>query len=603
MVDGSSSITKITDTTQLKDVINNFIQDKDLKNKYDIQTYRFSKDVQTENNTFSFKGDITDISNAITTVDGMYSDSTAPIVLCTDGNQTYGLDYEYIANKIQHPIYSLVVGDTIQYEDIRIAKINVNNYAFYDNEFPVEIFLKYKGNSDKDLTFKIKSGSNTVYSEAISFSPENSSSKVEVLLKANKFGVLRYMASISELNDEKNTANNKGNFAVEVLDQKTKIALVSDIIHPDLGALKKSIESNEQRTVVIGSPSEFIDKLNDFQLVILYQPVESFKNLYKQINSFQKNTFIVTGSKTDWDFLNKIQNDVFKDISNQEEITPAYNSGFTTFILNDIPFEKFPPLKGYLGNVTFKGNYDILLQQKVRNITLEDPLLVTIENNNRRCAVLFGENSWRWRAKTFLEAGNFKEYDQLINKLVFYLASNKKKERLQVEAKNFYYGTVLIDAAYFNKNYELDTNASLSIKLKNKESGEAQEYQMQFKNSYFEFTNNTITPGTYDYTVLAANGDFKKSGTFTLIPFSVEDQFYNANYNKLAKLANTTNGKTFLLQNVDALKRELIATELYKPVQKSSEKISPLVSWKLLLFVLAFLLGIEWFLRKYFGHI
>jgi hypothetical protein len=40
-------------------------------------------------------------------------------------------------------------------------------------------------------------------------------------------------------------------FCAEVIDQKNKIALVTAINHPDVAALKRSIESNAQRKVTI----------------------------------------------------------------------------------------------------------------------------------------------------------------------------------------------------------------------------------------------------------------------------------------------------------------------------------------------------------------
>jgi hypothetical protein len=59
---------------------------------------------------------------------------------------------------------------------------------------------------------------------------------------ANKIGSIIFKASISSA-EKKNTYNNSKNFAVEVIDQKT-IALVTAINHPDVAALKRSIESN-----------------------------------------------------------------------------------------------------------------------------------------------------------------------------------------------------------------------------------------------------------------------------------------------------------------------------------------------------------------------
>src|SRR5690606_36964092 len=97
--------------------------------------------------------------------------------------------------------------------------------------------------------------------ETISFSKENNSKILNFYLPANQVGVQSYTAVLEPLENEKNKVNNQKEFAVEVIDQKTNVAIVSDILHPDLGALKKSIEANEQRQVNILSPKDYIFKI------------------------------------------------------------------------------------------------------------------------------------------------------------------------------------------------------------------------------------------------------------------------------------------------------------------------------------------------------
>ena len=82
-----------------------------------------------------------------------------------------------------------------------------------------------------------------------------------------------------ELEKEKNTFNNTKNFAVEVIDQKTNIALISSISHPDIGVIKRAIETNAQRKVTIVNPKE-IKSLEEYNILILYV---RFK-LYFQLN-------------------------------------------------------------------------------------------------------------------------------------------------------------------------------------------------------------------------------------------------------------------------------------------------------------------------------
>jgi hypothetical protein len=73
----------------------------------------------------------------------------------------------------------------------------------------------------------------------VTFSKDKKAQSVTVLLNADKVGIAKYKAVISSNIKEKNTSNNAKNFAVEVIDQRSEIALISAINHPDLGALKR----------------------------------------------------------------------------------------------------------------------------------------------------------------------------------------------------------------------------------------------------------------------------------------------------------------------------------------------------------------------------
>ena len=42
------------------------------------------------------------------------------MLLITDGNQTYGNDYQYTASNYKQPIYPIILGDTITYTDLSI---------------------------------------------------------------------------------------------------------------------------------------------------------------------------------------------------------------------------------------------------------------------------------------------------------------------------------------------------------------------------------------------------------------------------------------------------------------------------------------------------
>lgn len=602
LVDNSASMTTVDKAENINSKIALLTDNKKLQDKFTIEKFHFSNDIVKDSGQTKFTGDITDLFKALKATDNIYKNTDATVVLVSDGNQTYGSDYAYLAETLEHPVYSLIVGDTTQFEDIRISKVNVNKYAFYKNEFPVELFFNYSGQQNREVSYKLLAGNRTVYQGNLSFSPLELSKKVNLTLSADSKGVQEYTIVVSDLPQEKNTDNNTKQFGVEVIDEGTKIALVSSFSHPDIGAFKKSIESNQQRKVTIASPSEVLNNLNEYNLVILYQPNQTFSKVFEEVNKLGKNTFVVAGSRTDWDFLNNSQDNVLYHKTTQEEISPVYNSNFSSFLVNQLPFEDFPPLDGYLGNITINGTADILLNQKVKNISLNEPLLVMIENKGKRNGYLLGENSWRWRARSYVETGSFVTYDEFVSKLIFYLATSTKKERLQVNTESFYYGNVIIDAAYFDKNYQFNKNGNLELKLTD-ENGESNLYTMQLRNNYFQFNNSGLAPGKYTYEVNVTGENISKSGGFSVIGFDVEKQYYNANYKKMSKLSELTGGEVTLLEDTNQLIDNLINNQAFKPIQKSSETVDSIISWKLLLFLIVALLAAEWFLRKYNGLI
>ena len=405
--------------------------------------------------------------------------------------------------------------------------------------------------------------------------------------------------------NEKNTINNNKTFAVEVIDQKTSVLLISDIVHPDIGAIKKSIESNERRSITISKPSD-IKVLDDYQLVILYQPNAKYRQVYKELSTLKKNYFTITGTKTDWVFLNKIQNKYHQEITRQvEHYVPRFNSNYGTFLMEDIGFQGYPPLVGVFGDISIQTNYDLLLYRTISNIDTEEILLATIEQDGVREAALFGEGIWRWRAQNYLDTKKFEDFDDFFGKLIQYLASNKRKSRLNTISDSFYYGnaSIIIKAEYFTKNYEFDRRGDLRISIKNKETEATQTIPMLLKNNTYEVDISNLEAGNYDYTVVVSGENIARSGSFAVLEYDVEQQFLNADVTKLTQIATNTKGKPYYMNQKDILVKELLEDQRYQTVQKSKENVVSLIDWKYLLIIVISLLTIEWFARKYNGLI
>ena len=605
-IDNSGSITYLNQKENALSVLNSLKSNNQLTDKFNINVYSFGNQLNPID-SLGFNEQQTNLDKVFGELNQVYKQTVSPTILISDGNQTIGSDYYFAASKYKQPIYSVILGDSTVYADVKIQQLNVNKYAYLKNKFPVEAILVYQGEEESIQTeFNISIGNTVVYKENVSFSKDNNSRIINLYLPTNQVGIRTYKASLVPIENEKNTINNSKEFAVEVIDQKTNVALISDYIHPDLGALKKSIEANEQRQVSILNPVEYLSKSNEFQLVILYQPTNNFKGVFDYIKTSGANSLLITGVNTNWNFLNSLDLNYTHDLNNQTEYyQPILNTGFSDFIVENLEFESFPPLKSNFGDIKFKVPFNSILYKKVGSLSTENTLLVTIDKDNRREAILLGENIWQWRAQSYLNAKSFNQFDNFIGKLVQYLASNKQKSRISLEYETVYEGNtnVFLKAQYFNKNYEFDSNETLSITTIDRVSKESNTFPLILKGNYYQVDLSSLPASEFDFSVKAISENLSKSGSFKILDYNIEQQFLNADYKKLQQIAVNSNGNSFFAANSNELINEILEDKRYKPIQKSIKNIVPLIDWKYLLALIVLCLSAEWFIRKYNGLI
>lgn len=602
-VDNSTSIKYNLQDINVEKFIEKLKTDKELNNKYSLNYYGFGNNLYSLD-SLKFNKTQTNLFSPLQELANLYKNGINPVILISDGNQTIGSNIEFVNYK--SPVFPLILGDTTQIEDISINQLNVNKFTYINNKLPVELFVNYTGEKPVSKRLSIYYKGNRVYSKQLNFSKEENVKTESFYLTATLKGTQYYTASIEELENEKNTLNNTKNFSINVIEEQSKILILTSIIHPDLGMLKKSIESNKQRSVKITNIAEYKGDLPDYQLVILYQPIDSFEQVFKEISSKKINYFIISGLSTDWDFLNKIQGDFSKNaISQSEEYSPVFNLNYASFISNDIGFLNFAPIEDYFGNVTFSTPINSLLFKKIGAIETDRPMLATFENNSQKGAVLFGENSWRWRMNSFSSTKSFELFDGFISNIIQFLASNSKSTRLNVVVDQLYYAneTIQISASYLDENYNFDTRAKLWLSVNSQENNIINKVPFALVNNRFNVELSNISSGEYFYMVSVENQNTSVSGSFKVLPFEVEQQFTNANDEQLKIVASKTKGQIYYNQQEPKLIDDLKTDNRFKIIQKSKVIETPLINWKWLLGLIILSLSIEWFVRKYFGKI
>lgn len=604
-IDNSNSISFLKQDSLVNSFIAKINNHAELNEKFNIDYYTFGNELKLSD-SLSFGDKQTNFDNLFVGLKDVYKQSVAPTLIISDGNQTYGSDYSFATRSYKQPIFPVIFGDTLTHTDLKIEQLNVNKYAFLKNRFPVEVIVVYNGEEDVNSQLMVTSGNSTVYSTSLNLNKDENSAVLNFTLPANNVGVFTYQVSVESLPNELNKQNNIKNFAIEVINEKSNIAIVSDWLHPDIGALKKSIESNEQRSVSILTTTEYIDRVNDFQLVILYQPNNRFKRIYEILDESKSNKLVITGTKTDWNFLNRVnQFYTQKNSAQTENYLANPNANYNVFIINELDFESLPPLKSKFGNVEFSLPYETVLFKKIRNTITDNPLMASFEVNGRREAVIFGENIWQWRAQSFLNNQSFNAFDNFTGKLVQYLSTNKRKERLTVDYNSFYEGSsnVIIKAQYFNKNYEFDNRESLTITVTNDNTKEVRDFPFVLRNNNYQVDLSSLIPSDYSFSVKTESDKLSKSGKFKILEYNIEQQFLNANVSKMSALASNSKGHAYFPHEKLELINYLLEDNRFVTIEKSTKNTVPLIDWKYLLALIVICLTSEWFIRKYNGLI
>ena len=604
-VDNSQSIKYLGKDSIATKAVQSILNNKEIASKYDVKYYDFGAQLN-QNTTLAFDDHQTNITKSILGIEAIYESQLAPIVLISDGNQTIGTDYQYASKAFEQVVFPLILGDRMFHTDLKIQHINVNKYTYLNNKFPVEIIASYSGNSPIQTELTIRSGARIIHKEMVRFSKDQNIKIVTPKITSTKVGAQRYQVSLSPLENEKNTLNNQKYIAIESIDERTKIALISSVTHPDLGALKTSIETNEQRLVTICSPSDFLRLKDEYDLAILYQPTSSFKAAFDFINLKKLNTLIIGGNQTQWSFLNSIQSDFKQEITGQSEnYQGRINPSFANFITTDFTFNSYPPLSTEFGSININVPHETFVFKSINGIVTQEPLWFTYENNARRLSVLLAENIWKWRMHSYREQQNFENFDALMAKMIQYLNIQNQIKRLVLNYESIYDGSqpLELSAQFFNKNYEPDPNAELNISLKETKSGRQFEYPMVSDQNTYKINLNALEPGIYKFEVSANQKSHRAFGSFEILNFNIEQQFINANVEQLEQLALHTEGTTFFETQTNDLIAHLISDNRFTSIQKFTKKSVPLIDLKFWLLLLVSSLAIEWFIRKYNGLI
>lgn len=594
-------------TSQLRSI------EKKLASDYEVRSFNFSGDVR-QGLDLNFNGKLSDISSIFRLASTQFANrNIGAVILATDGIYNRGTNPQYESKDLEAPIYTIALGDTIPKRDILIANINYNNLVYLGNQFQIEILVEaYQA---KGLTSKLTVSDNAgvIFSQPISIASNEYRTTIPVLLQAKRKGIQHYTINVAPIDKELSNKNNSQTIFVEVLDGKENILIITNSPHPDLSALKESIDINKNYEAKVESADHVSDDaIAKASLIILHQ-IPSVTNpaqdILKRVSS--KPLLFILGGQSNIPAFSAAQNVLGITSSGaMQEAIAKVQPDFYAFILSEATkakLQNFAPLQAPFGNYGIKGPTTVALSQQIGKVATNMPLLVFGNDGQRKIGILAGEGIWHYRLEEFQETGTHEAVDELVSKTIQYLSSRDDKRKFGVySAKNTFDENehIILNAELYNDAYELQNASDVPITLKEK-AGKSFSYLFSKSKNSYVLDAGILPAGEYSYDAKTSLGNKKytATGQFVVSQQQVEFQQTIANHQLLYNIAQQSGGKMLYPNQLDELPKLIQANERIKTISFEDRQYEELINIKWIFFLILILLAIEWFTRKRHGEI
>lgn len=566
----------------------------------------------------------TDIANALAEIrNSMRHKNLRSVLLISDGQYNTGRNPVYVAANYGIPIHTLVVGDTLQQQDLMIARTMTNELAYVGQEVPVDVSLLLRGYSDAMVTTSLYARDSLIMSQILAVSEGESTASLSFI--PEKEGLFQYILTTTELENEATTANNRAMFTVRVLKRSQRVCIIAAAPHPDLTAIRSILSRDEQRQIdgfVQMQPGRFYEgnlpnSLDDYDAIILVGfpgPEADGNSLNTVVRAAQSGTpllFMLT-RQTD---LERLQNSFINVLpavptapnvlfdEAMPQLTPA---GLRNPIL-DFPealWERFPPLTAITGNWDVTVDSRILAQVNLRGIPLQEPLIVIRNRAGIRAAAVLGSGTWRWLNLAGDPAEIPRIWPQMVENLMQWLTTPEDDRTVRVEpVLASFDGNSPIDFSgqVYDESLNPVPDAVVTVELMAPDGTQYPYTMTNVGGGRFALRIDALPAGAYSYTAQATwmNASMgTDSGVFTVGSINLESRSTGSNKTLLRQIAYRSGGHFFTEESIGALPDRLNSDSLFVSATESRDLEYDLRRIPWILGMVILLLGLEWVLRK-----
>ena len=618
--DVSKSISNELDSVAFADYRNTLNQFRsDLSDKYDLKSLAFGSSVRDLSDTFSLRDEITNMSDLFEHIDNQFGNlNLGAVVIASDGIYNEGINPLYSDVRFKAPLHLIALGDTTEQKDLLVKRVYHNDITYLGDQFGIQVDIAANNCDNNNRRLRVSKEENgqfiNVIDESFRITSNDYFQTFEFILDANQSGVNRYRISVSPIEGEITRSNNFKDIYIEVLDARQKVLILANAPHPDLSAFKQLISLNKNREVEVAFASDFNQNILDYELVIFHNLPSRNHGIIQYLEPLNRESrarLFVIGAQTSMSRLNNAQSllSISTSAKTNNEVQALVKDNFNLFTISDelkaaLPF--FTPLIAPFGEFNLSPKTNVLLNQKIGKIDTDYPLICFGEEDNYKTGIFVAEGIWRWKLFDFLQNQNHNIIGELVNKSIQYVSVKEDRRKFRVKPLKRLFGEneqITFDAELYNNSYERIAEPDVFMVITN---AEGEEFPLTFskRSDYYHLDADFFPEGSYRYyAYVNYNGQrLEQGGRFNVQSIQLEMYDLQARHNVLNTLAEQFgDNNLYSYQNLDDLKNNLLESDRIKPVVYQSFRTRPVIHLKWLFYILLGLLGLEWFVRRYYG--
>lgn len=593
-------------------------------NYVELDYFGFDASVfQSNYDSISSTGRNTDIAKAISTISELKRDANA-IILFSDGQFTTGQDPRFVVDRLSIPIFTVGLGDTVRNRDVYIQDVIHPDIAYKNSPFIVEVIVNHNGFMNSKSRLSLKLGTSTIESKDVEFQADRSVQSVRFEINPVNEGLQQFEVQIDPLPGEWTQLNNDRRFAVDVLDNKLRVLLISFEVHPDSKVLQQVLESDAtitHRSITWLGSNRFLNgpipaNTDTLDVLLLYgYPHAGIpSNIRNQVNNLLSSSSYILAASPLFDpalAMSSLQNSIPLSL-------PSTNSPFEiglrqNMTTKDHPILKFehpdytraPRVYSHIRNISAIPGSEVLFKANFRGADLDAPVLIIRSIGSRRTSVLnmFGYYSWNLSTNPLVRNG----IQDLLRNLIVWTSTKPDDRKLIINPLKREFDS--IDPVILNAFLKDDSGIQVTDGIINltvsDQDGQNTSYTLNNDGlGKYSLNLGELPQGLYSFDARAIRGTReldRRTGQFTVSENVIEYQKTFRNEVLLKDLATVSDGLYLPWNESNQLKNVIHSADFRKEEYRDLA-----FDWYPYRRIAWFLLAIsfftaEWLLRKYFA--